>query len=78
MLVESYIVELTHLVEEVCEARVALDDRELTLIALNNLDTSYDAIVIAHTAQVDDIIFVAFQGLIQAHETSTRDRPQVL
>lgn len=65
---EVYLKELTHLAEEVQEARVALDDGELTLIALNGLNASYDAFVTAQTAREDDITFAAFQGLLQAHD----------
>lgn len=60
--------ELTRLAEEVREAEVALDDGELTLIALIGLDASYDAFVTAQMARANDITFAAFQGLLQAHE----------
>lgn len=66
--VEDYIAELTRLAEEVRQVGVALDDRKLTLIALNGLDTSYDAFVTAQSARTDNIPFAAFQGLLQAHD----------
>lgn len=54
--------------EEVCEAGVTLDDGELTLIALNGLDSSYDAFVMAQFARADEIPFAAFQGMLRAQE----------
>lgn len=54
---EAYVMELTHLVEEVYEAGVALDDEELTLIALNGLDTSYDAFVTVQKAWANEISY---------------------
>lgn len=57
--IEEYVSKLTRFAEEVQEAGVALDDGELTLIALNNLDLLYDAFVTAYTARVDDISFAA-------------------
>lgn len=65
---ETFVKELTQLAEEVCEVGVALVDGELTLIALNGLDVSYDAFVTAQMARADEITFAAFQGLLQAHE----------
>lgn len=65
---ETYLMELTRLSEEVQEAGIALDDGELTLIALNDLDASYDVFVTAQTARADHIAFAAFQGLLQAHK----------
>lgn len=62
--IEEYLAELTRLAEEVKQARVVLDDGELTLIAFNGLDSSYDAFVIAQSAREDNIIFAAFQGLL--------------
>lgn len=56
------------LAEEVCEAEVVLDDGELTLIALNGLNASYDAFVTTEMPRADDITFAAFQGLLQVHE----------
>lgn len=44
--------------EEIHEVGVALDDGELTLIALNGLDMSYDAFVTAQTTRVDDITYI--------------------
>lgn len=44
---KTYLLELTRLAEEVQEAGVSLSDGELTLIALNGLDASYDAFVTA-------------------------------
>lgn len=60
--------EITRLAEEVREAGVALDDGELTLIALNGLDATYETFITAQSARTDDIPFAAFQGLLQAHE----------
>lgn len=64
---EAYISELTQLAKEVHDG-VALDDGELSLIALNGLDSSYDSLVNVQIAHVDDIPFSALQGLLQAHE----------
>lgn len=66
--VEDYLLGISRLAEEVCEAGVPLDDGELTLIALGGLDSSYDGFVMAHTARADDLTFAAFQGLLQAHK----------
>lgn len=66
--VEDFIAELTRLAKEAHEVGVALDDGELTLIALNNLDNSYDAFVTAQSARADEITFAEFQGLLQAHK----------
>lgn len=63
----DYISELTHLVEDVREAGVSLDDGELSLIALNGLNSAYDGFVTTYTTRTDDIPFSAFQGL-QEHE----------
>lgn len=62
--VEEYVTKLTCLAEEVWEANMVLDDNELTLIALNDLDASYDVLVTTQTAWADDITFAAFQGLL--------------
>jgi len=72
--VDTFVIELTQLAEEVCEVGVALDDGELTLIALNGLDASYDAFITAQMARADEIAFATFQGLLQARE----DRIHVL
>lgn len=58
--VEDFIAELTILVEVVHEAGVALDDGELMLIALNGLDTSYDAFVTTQIARANEINFAEF------------------
>lgn len=67
---EDFIADLTRLAEEVREAGVALDDGELTLVALNGLNASYDAFVTVQSARADDITFAKFQGLLQAYENS--------
>lgn len=61
---DAYLMEITHLTKEVREAGVALDDKELTLVTLNGLDSSYDAFVTAQIARADEITFVAFQGML--------------
>lgn len=66
--VDDYLTELTRLMEEVREVGVALDDGELTLIALNGLDSTYESFVTAQLARVDDISFAFFQGLLWSHE----------
>lgn len=75
---EQLIAELTHLAEEICEADVALNDGELMLIALNGLDASYDAFVMAQTARADEISFASFQGLLQAHEVRNLHLPTAI
>lgn len=59
---------LLALQRKVREAAVALDDGEFTLIALNGLDSSDDAFVMTYIVRTKDIPFVAFQGMLQAHE----------
>lgn len=61
--VKDYVSELTQLAKEVQEVSVALDDEELTLIAPNGLDLSYDAFIMVHIARFDDIPFTTFQRL---------------
>jgi len=69
--------ELTRLAEEVREAGVPLDDSELSLVALNGLDSTFDAFVTSLTARADDLSFAAFSGLLQAHdERNLRPLPQ--
>lgn len=67
-MVEDYVSKLTHLTKEVCEANMALDDGEHTLIVLNGLDSTYDVFISAHTTRANNILFTTFQGLLQAHE----------
>lgn len=55
--VDEYFTKLTRISEELQEASVVVDDGELSLIALNGLDESYDPFIMAHTARVDDINF---------------------
>lgn len=73
--VEDYISKLTSLAEEVCEANVALDDSELSLIALNGLHSTYDGFVMTDATQADNIPFSAFQGFLQAHNEPRSSRP---
>lgn len=65
---DEYLFELTRLAEEVREAGVPLDDGELIVIALNGLDTSYNAFITAQSARADEIPFAAFQGMLRTHE----------
>lgn len=67
-------VELTRLAEEVREAGVALDG-ELTLIALNGLDLSYEAFVMAWFARADEVSFAIFQRMLQSHEERFMQAP---
>lgn len=60
--VENYFSKLVGISEELWEAGVNIDDRELLLIALNSLGESYDSFVTAQTAQIDEICFASLLG----------------
>lgn len=53
----DYFTKLTTMSEELREARVIVDDDELSLIALNGLDEAYDSFVTTQTARIDGINF---------------------
>lgn len=50
------------------ETRVAVDDKELSLIALNGLDDLNDPFVIVETLRVEDVNFASFVGLLRTYE----------
>lgn len=65
---DDYVAQLTTMAEELREAGIAITDGELSLIALNGLDVSYDSFVTAQTARMEDISFASFLGLLRAYE----------
>lgn len=65
---DDYVARLTTMAEELREAGTSIDDGELTLIALNVLDASYDPFVTAQTVRMDDVSFASFLGLLRSHE----------
>lgn len=54
--------------KELREADESIEDGDLSLIALNGLDQSYDAFVTANTVGIDSINFSAFLDLLRACE----------
>lgn len=54
---DDYFAKLTTMSKELWEAGIVVDNGDLSLIALNGLDESYDPIVTAQIARVDDISF---------------------
>lgn len=66
--VDEYFANLTRISEELREAGVVVDDGELSLIALNGLDESYDPFVTAQTSHVDDINFSLLLSFPRSYE----------
>lgn len=66
---DDYITCLTAMVEELREAGIAVDDGELSLIALNWLDASYDPFITAKMEQIDDINFASLLGMHRSYES---------
>lgn len=66
--VDDFFAKLTTLPEELREAGIIIDDDELSLIALNGLDESYDSFVTAQTARIGDINFSSLLGLLHSNE----------
>lgn len=60
--VDEYFAKLTSMIEELHEAGITIDNDELSLIALNGLDTSYNPFVTAQTTRIDDISFAFTLG----------------
>lgn len=60
MTADEYFAKLTELSEELRQAGVVIDDSELSLIALNGLDETYDSFVTSQTARVDDVSFLPY------------------
>lgn len=54
--------------KELREAGVVIDDGELSLIALNSLDESYDSFVTSQTARIDEIPFASLLGCLRSYE----------
>lgn len=71
MLVNDYIAKISKFVEEFAEASVAIDDGELSLIAMNGLDQTYDPFVTDQIAHGDDISFATLLGLLHAYVSSS-------
>lgn len=65
---EDYIASLVKLADEAWHASITLDDGEVYLIALNGLDASYEAFVMARSSQTNDLGFAKFQGILLAYE----------
>lgn len=65
---DEYLAALSKKADEVRDAGISMDDGELTLIALDGLDASYDAFVTAVTASAGDLTFAEFKGLLRANE----------
>lgn len=68
MSVNNYISHLVSMADELRDARVAIDEGELVMIALNVLDASYDPFVTTQMAQFDHIYFATIQGLLHNHD----------
>lgn len=66
--VDQYIAAISKKADEVRDAGIFIEDEELTLFALDDLDSSYDAFVTAVTATTKDLSFSEFKGLLKAHE----------
>lgn len=46
----------------------------MILIVLNGLDSSYESFVTSQTVRANDISFVAFRSLLQAHEEKLKQK----
>lgn len=66
--INQYLAALSKKADEVRDANIYIEDEELALFALDGLDSSYDAFVIAITATAGDLSFSEFKGLLKAHE----------
>lgn len=66
---DDYVARLTTMAEELREAGVAIDDGELSLIALNGFNAIYDPVVTTQVARIEDISFSFFLGLLCAYES---------
>lgn len=55
-------------VDEVRYAGIVIEEEKLALFALDGLDASYDAFVIAIMATKGEISFSKFKGLLKGHE----------
>lgn len=66
--VDDFFVKLTAISEELREAGVSIDDGELSLIALNGLDETYDPFVTAQIARVEDISFASLLSLLHSYD----------
>lgn len=63
--INEYFPELTEISEELREAGIIVDDGELSLIALNGLNESYDPFV---TARVDENSFSLLLSFLHSYE----------
>lgn len=68
---DQYLVAISRKAYKIGDAGISIGDDELALFALDNLNSSYDAFVMAITATSGDISFSEFKGLLKAHETCT-------
>jgi len=67
---EQYLAAISKKIDEIRDAGITIDDKELALFAMDGLESSYDAFVMAITATVGDISFVEFMGLLRAHDVT--------
>lgn len=65
---DEYFAKLTAMSEELHKAGVIVDDGELSLIAFNGLNETYDPFVTTQTTRVDDIGFGSLLSLLRSYE----------
>lgn len=68
---DQYLAAVSQKVDEVRDAGITIEDKELSLFAMDDLDSSYDAFVTIVTATKGDISFAEFKGLLQSFEART-------
>lgn len=64
----DYVAQLTTMIDKLHEVGIVVNNGELTLIALNRLDDSYEPLT-AHTMRIDDLTFPTFLGLLRDYES---------
>lgn len=62
--VDEYFAKLTEYSDQLRQVGVIIDDGELSLIALNGLDETYDPFVNVQMARINDISFVSMLGCL--------------
>lgn len=71
MLVDDYVAWLDEMAEELQEAkevREAVNDDDLSLVALNDLDESYDPFVTTESTRTKKISFASFLGQLRTYK----------
>lgn len=73
---DEYFAKLTTMFNKLREASVIVGEGELSLIALNGLDETYDPFVTAQTTWVDDINFGSLFGLLRSYKARLNHRSE--